>query len=112
VLLGNSLNLFIERSNFQILVDVLIAYIPRGIDSAPQYFVLKCLNNFYVYFLGATPKLRTVCPHRCHDLFIEQYFVVYWQLGMSAEKPIRFSEVLFKFLSVLFGVHFPAQFSI
>jgi hypothetical protein len=77
VLLGNSLNLFIDRSNFQILVDVLISYIPRDIDNAPQYFVLKCLNNFYVIFLGATPKLRTICPHRFQDLFIEQYFVVY-----------------------------------
>jgi hypothetical protein len=59
MLLGSSLDLFVDRSIFQILVDVLILFTPRGIDNAPQYFVLKCLNHLYVTFLGATPKLRT-----------------------------------------------------
>ena len=48
---GELFNFIFDWSNLQILVDVLLWYVPRGINNITQYCVLKCLDNFSLLFV-------------------------------------------------------------
>jgi TRAP-type C4-dicarboxylate transport system permease small subunit len=70
VLLGNSLNLFIDRRNFQILVDVLISYIPRGIVSfsvAQRMFDMTVMVLFLLVFSYGGGRIMAQAVSRRHS---------------------------------------------
>ena len=64
-------NIINNHRHVQVLMDVIISYIPQFINNTAAHVILCCLKYFDVGFLYATKKLNKINPQQLQNLIVE-----------------------------------------